>query len=139
MKGTQNSRPQGLSKSIRYFFGIGDMCFALMTAVGAYYTTFYLTNIAQLSLGTVALVTSVVSVVDSLTSWVYGGVINSMKPMKWGRYRSWLVAFTWLIPIFYVLQFIWQRFRLPDQYDSSGQIPGSLLCTLRRILCFSVW
>jgi len=29
-----------------------------------------------------------------------------MKPMKWGRYRSWLVAFTWLIPIFYVLQFI---------------------------------
>lgn len=106
MKEAQKTRPQGLSKGIRYFYGVGDMCFALMTSVGTYYSTFYLTNVAQLSLATVAALTSIVALIDSLTSWIYGGLINSMKPMKWGRYRSWLVAFTWLVPIFYVLMYI---------------------------------
>ncbi len=100
------TRPQGLRKSIRYFYGVGDMCFALMTSVGMYYQTFYLTNVAKMSLASVAFLTSGVALADSLTSWIYGAVINSVKPMKWGRYRSWLVAFTWLIPIFYFLQFI---------------------------------
>ena len=44
----------GLSKGIRYFYGVGDMCFALMTSVGTYYSTFYLTNVAKLGLGSVA-------------------------------------------------------------------------------------
>lgn len=106
MKEAQKTRPQGLSKGIRYFYGVGDMCFALMTSVGTYYSTFYLTNVAQLSLATVAALTSLVALIDSFTSWIYGGLINSLKPMKWGRYRSWLVAFTWLVPIFYVLMYI---------------------------------
>ena len=90
---------KGLSKSIRYFYGVGDMFYALMTSVYTYYLTFYYTNVAMLSLGTVALLTSVSSIFDSATSWVYGAVINSTKPMRWGRYRSWLVALTWLLPI----------------------------------------
>lgn len=82
------ARPKGLSKTIRYFYGVGDMFFALMTNVGVYYSAFYLTNVAQLSLGSIAFLTTVVALIDALTSWIYGGVINSIKPMKWGRYRS---------------------------------------------------
>ena len=88
-----------LTKSARYFFGVGDMFYALMTSVHSYYLTFYYTNVAMLSLGTVALLVSVSSVFDSATSWIYGAVINSTKPMKWGRYRSWLIALTWLLPV----------------------------------------
>ncbi|MGL6294373.1 MFS transporter [Eubacterium aggregans] len=95
------ARPKSLSKTIRYFYGVGDMCFALMTNVGVYYSAFYITNVAQLSLGSIAFLTTVVALIDALTSWIYGGVINSIKPMKWGRYRSWLVAVTWLVPVFY--------------------------------------
>ena len=96
----ENSNPKsGLTKSIRYFYGIGDMFFALMTSVYSYYLTFYYTNVAMLSLGTVALLVSVSSIFDSATAWVYGAVINSTKPMKWGRYRSWLVVITWLLPV----------------------------------------
>ncbi len=96
----ENSNPKsGLTKSIRYFYGIGDMFFALMTSVYSYYLTFYYTNVAMLSLGTVALLVSVSSIFDSATAWVYGAVINSTKPRKWGRYRSWLVVITWLLPV----------------------------------------
>lgn len=95
----------GLSKGIRYFYGVGDMCFALMTSVGTYYSTFYLTNVAKLGLGSVAFLSSTTAAIDALTAWMYGAVMNSTKPMKWGRYRSWLVAFTWLIPIFYFFQY----------------------------------
>lgn len=95
----------GLTKGIRYFYGIGDMFFALMTSVGTYYSTFYLTNVAKLGIASVALLSGTVAAIDALTSWIYGAVINSTKPMKWGRYRSWLVAFTWLIPIFYFFQY----------------------------------
>ena len=89
----------GLSKSLRLFYGVGDMGFSLMSSVYSYYLTFYYTNIAMLSLPAVAFLNSVASIFDSATSWVYGAVINSTKPMKWGRYRSWLVAFSWLMPL----------------------------------------
>ncbi|MBE6015622.1 MAG: MFS transporter [Lachnospiraceae bacterium] len=95
----------GLTNTIRYFYGVGDMAFALMTSVGTYYSTYYFTNIAKLSLVNVALLTSTVALIDALTAWIYGAIINSTKPMKWGRYRSWLVAFTWIIPILYFFQY----------------------------------
>ncbi len=95
----------GLTKTIRYFYGVGDMAFALMTSVGTYYSTYYFTNVAKLSLVNVALLTSTTALIDACLAWVYGAVINSTKPMKWGRYRSWLVAFTWIIPILYFFQY----------------------------------
>ena len=39
------AEPRRISKTIRYFYGVGDMCFALMTNVGVYYSAFYLTNV----------------------------------------------------------------------------------------------
>jgi len=100
----------GLSKTIRYFYGIGDFAFALMSNVGVYYSTYYLTNVARLSLVNVAFLSSTVAAVDAFTAWIYGAIINSSKPMKWGRYRSWLVAFTWLLPITHFLMY----FRVSD-------------------------
>ncbi|MCI8674763.1 MAG: MFS transporter [Lachnospiraceae bacterium] len=99
-------KPKGISKTIRYFYGVGDMCFALMTNVGVYYSAFYLTNVAQLSLPSVAFLTTVTAMIDAFTAWIYGGVINSVKPMKWGRYRSWLIAVNWLVPVFYFFMYV---------------------------------
>ena len=53
----------------------------------------------MLSLATVALLTTVSSIFDIATSWLYGAIINSTKPLKWGRYRSWLMVITWLLPV----------------------------------------
>ena len=43
---------------------------------------------------------------DAALSWVYGVLLNTMKPMKWGRYRSWLAVIPWLVPFLYAFQFI---------------------------------
>ena len=102
---SKNRKPNGLSKPIRYFYGVGDMCYTLMTYVYSYYQIYYLTNVAQLSLAASSFVMSVCSSVDIATAMVAGGVINSTKPMKWGRYRSWLIAVTWVIPVFYFVMY----------------------------------
>ena len=100
------TEPRRISKTIRYFYGVGDMCFALMTNVGVYYSAFYLTNVAQLGLASIAFLTTMTAMIDAFTAWIYGGVINSVKPMKWGRYRSWLIAVNWLVPVFYFLMYV---------------------------------
>lgn len=92
------TKKTGLSKSIRYFYGIGDMCFNLMSSVYSYYLVFYLNTVAKLSLPYITLLMAISSTFDSFSSWIYGAIMNSTKPMKWGRYRSWLLATAWILP-----------------------------------------
>ena len=87
------------------FYGIGDMCYTLMTYVYSYYQLYFLTNVAQLSLVKSSFIMSVCSTVDVATAMVAGGIINSTKPMRWGRYRSWLLAVSWIVPICYFFMF----------------------------------
>jgi GPH family glycoside/pentoside/hexuronide:cation symporter len=102
---TANSR-KPLSFSLKYLFGVGDAGFKLMSNIETFYFTFFLTNVAQFATGLVALVGSIVSIVDLCLSWVYGGILNSTKAMKWGRYRSWLMIMPWIVPFLFAFQFI---------------------------------
>ena len=102
----QASTRKPLSFSLKYLFGVGDAGFKLMSNIETFYFTFFLTNVAQFATGLVALVGSIVSIVDLCLSWVYGGILNSTKAMKWGRYRSWLIILPWLVPILFAFQFI---------------------------------
>lgn len=95
-----------LSKSLKRFYGVGDFGFNLMSSVESYYFNFFLTNLAGFSMGIVALITTISSTVDACLSWVYGAFLNSMKPKKWGRYRSWLLLVPWIVPFLYAFQFI---------------------------------
>ena len=100
-----NRKQNGLTKGIRYFYGIGDMCYTLMTYVYSYYQIYYLTDIAQLSLAKSSFIMTTCSTIDVATAMVAGGIINSTKAMKWGRYRSWLIAVSWLVPICYFFMY----------------------------------
>lgn len=103
----EKKQPQkGLSKMLKRFYGVGDCGFTLMSNIESYYFSFFLTNLAQFSLPMVTLITTISSTVDALLSWIYGAVLNSIKPLKWGRYRSWLVVIPWLVPFLYAFQFI---------------------------------
>ena len=101
----EKKKPNGLSPALKKFFGIGDAGFSLMTCIETYYFQYFLTNIAMFSMPEVSLISTVYSGVDAALSWVYGIMMNSVKPMKWGRYRSWLIAVPWLVPIFYSFMF----------------------------------
>lgn len=105
-KNQNNSQKKGLSKALKTFYGVGDCGFTLMSNVESYYFNFFLTNLAGFSLSMVAFITTVSSTIDAVLSWMYGAIINSTKPMKWGRYRSWLVAVPWIVPFLYAFQFV---------------------------------
>lgn len=94
-----------LSKSIKTFYGIGDFGFGLMASVELYFFVFFLTNVAKLSLPTVALISSITSIVDAVSSPFYGAIISGTKPLKWGRNRSWILIMPPLVVIFYIFQF----------------------------------
>ena len=97
---------KGLSRALKIFYGVGDCGFTLMTNVESYYFNFFLTNLAMFSAPVVAVISTVTTAVGACLSWMYGAVLNSIKPKKWGRYRSWLVLLPWLVPFLYAFQFI---------------------------------
>ncbi len=106
MSNANKKEPKGLSKALKRFYGVGDCGFTLMTNVESYYFSFFLTNLAQFGLGTVSFITTVASAIDACLSWMYGAVLNSIKPKKWGRYRSWLILLPWMVPFLYAFQFL---------------------------------
>lgn len=103
---TENRKKKPLSKALKMFYGVGDCGFSLMTNVESYFFNFFLTNLAKFELGTVTFITTLTSMVDACLSWMYGAILNSIKPKKWGRYRSWLILLPWLVPFLYAFQFI---------------------------------
>ena len=89
---------KGLSKALKRFYGVGDFGFTLMSNVESYYFQAFLTDFAKFSTGTAGIISTVTTVVDACLSWIYGAIINSVKPKKWGRYRSWLIMLPGLVP-----------------------------------------
>ena len=101
-----STKKKELSKALKTFYGVGDCGFSLMTNVESYFFNFFLTNLAHFDLGTTSFITTVASMVDACLSWMYGAVLNSIKPKKWGRYRSWLMLLPWIVPFLFAFQFM---------------------------------
>lgn len=94
MSNEKNSgKKKGLSNALKYFFGVGDAGFVLMSNIETFYFMTFLTDIAAFSAGIAGLINSVFTIVDACLSWLYGGIINGTKAKKWGRYRSQAFAF----------------------------------------------
>lgn len=98
--------PKGLSTALKYFFGIGDAGFVLMSNIETFYFMTFLTDLAGFGAGIAGLINSVYTTVDTGLSWLYGGIINGSKAMKWGRYRSWLIVVPWMVPFLYAFMFL---------------------------------
>lgn len=99
-------RKKGLSNTLKYFFGVGDAGFVLMSNIETFYFMTFLTDIAAFSAGIAGLINSVFTIVDACLSWLYGGIVNGTKARKWGRYRSWLIMLPWMVPFLYAFMFI---------------------------------
>ncbi|HAA37490.1 MAG TPA: Na+/melibiose symporter and related transporter [Firmicutes bacterium] len=80
-----------LSPALKTFYGIGDLGFSLMTSVGMYFQTYFLTDVAGFNLALVGLIITIPGIFDAVFAPVYGAIIDAVKPMKWGKYRSWLI------------------------------------------------
>lgn len=94
-----------LTGTIRYSYGIAHFGYALANNVELLYFTFFCTNIARFSLGTVALIGSISAIANIALTPFYGAIITKSKPMRWGRYRSWMVIMPPISAIFFALEF----------------------------------
>ena len=95
-----------LSTGLRFFYGVGDFGFNIMNSVENYYFVFFLTNCAMLDPVLAGVVSTVGSVIDAIVGWLWGAIINTIKPMKWGRYRSFLFIMPWVVPILFALDYV---------------------------------
>lgn len=100
----QNKKP--LTNALKYFFGVGDGAFVLMSNVETFYFMTFLTDLAGFAPAIAGVINSVFSIIDACLSWIYGGILNGTKAKKWGRYRSWLVLTPWIVPFIFAFQFI---------------------------------
>ncbi len=99
-------KKKGLSTALKYFFGVGDAGFVLMSNMETFYFMTFLTDIAGFGAGISGIINSVFTIVDACLSWLYGGIINGTKAKKWGRYRSWLILVPWMVPFLYAFMFL---------------------------------
>ena len=94
-----------LSKPLKIFYGIGDFGFTLMSNVETYYFMFFLTNFAMFDPAIAAVISTIGSTIDAIVGWTLGGFLNAIKPMKWGRYRSWLLFAPWIVPVLFAFEY----------------------------------
>ncbi len=99
-------KKKGLSTALKYFFGVGDAGFVLMSNMETFYFMTFLTDVAGFGAGISGIINSVFTIVDACLSWLYGGIINGTKAKKWGRYRSWLILVPWMVPFLYAFMFL---------------------------------
>ncbi len=100
-----------LSSALKTWFGVGDFLYSLSVSFKTYYWTYFLTTVVALPLAAVGVMNTIINVFDFIMSFLWGALIDAMKPGKWGRYRSMLLimaplivishAFQWFAPTLY--------------------------------------
>ncbi|NLZ39223.1 MAG: MFS transporter [Firmicutes bacterium] len=89
-----------LSKALKYLYGIGDFLGDLSMSLRTYYWSFFITTVVGVPLPLQAAFAPIRSTISLIMQPFYGIILDSIKPMKWGRYRSIYLVFT---PIYAVL------------------------------------
>ena len=119
-----------LSKQLRFWYGFGDFGFTLMTNVETYYWNAFLTNVAGFTTALAGMVTGVSTIIDLITSWMFGGIINAVKPGKHGRYRTWLLLITWVVPFVFACEFI--------KFGDNDTLAAVIIC-IASIVAHACW
>lgn len=89
----------------KHFWGVGNIGEGVVSMVTTTYFMIFLTDTAMLPLGVVSIIAMIGSIMDFLMVPVSGAILVSTKPLKWGRYRSWLLICPPLVVLFYLLCF----------------------------------
>jgi GPH family glycoside/pentoside/hexuronide:cation symporter len=99
-----------ITKAMRTFWGLEEVGEGF-TMGGGIYQTFFITDIARLSLPLFSFYTMITSILDFIISPLTGILIDATKPMKWGKLRSWLL----IMPPIAVVAAIFKYVAFPNQ------------------------
>jgi GPH family glycoside/pentoside/hexuronide:cation symporter len=96
---------KALSNLTKNLYGISDFGFTIMANVENYYWIPFLTNIAKFPLAAIAIASSLPYTFDAIAQPVYAGLISALKPMRWGKNRSYMIVFGPLVVLSFILCF----------------------------------
>ncbi len=85
-------------------YGLANFTFTLMMFLGLFYYANFLTDVALISAGHVAVIMFITHIVDAVSIPFSGGIIQKTR-MPWGRFRSWLTFIPVTTCIFFTLTF----------------------------------
>ncbi|HHX75172.1 MAG TPA: hypothetical protein GX699_09760 [Firmicutes bacterium] len=102
----------------------------MMSNVELVFFMIFLTDVAKFSIPTVAIIGSVTSIVDLVLSPFYGAIISGIKPLKWGRNRSWMLIAPPAVVIFYMINY--------TKFGPSETMAAIIVC-IGFILSHIIW
>ena len=118
----------------RKLFGLGDFGFPSMTNVESQFWTFFMTDVAMVPLGLMAMIQTVTGFIEMVMAPLYGVILSATKPGKFGRYSTWMI----ICPPLIVGLYLFQWFALSD----SGTVNGLIIAvgyTLSHLLWNAIW
>ena len=88
-KGTKERRH--ITKPMRFFWGMGEFGESLQGGISGSYGLYFITNVVGVTPVVFAIVTQVMNIINFLKTPFYGVMVDGVKPMRWGKLRSWLI------------------------------------------------
>jgi len=77
---------------MRTFWGMGEFGESLQGGVSGSYGTYFITNVVGVTPVVFAVVTQVMNIINFVRTPFYGVMVDGVKPMRWGKLRSWLIV-----------------------------------------------
>lgn len=91
---------------MKSFWGLAEVGEGFFSSIVGLYSTFYLTDVANLPVAYVSFILMFTSVADFIISPLSGAIIEGTKPMKWGKLRSWLLILPPIVAITNAFKFV---------------------------------
>lgn len=97
---------KNVTKSMKTFWGVGEIGEGFFSSIGALYFSYFLTDIALLPVGYVSAILLFTGIVDFIISPLSGALIEGSKPMRWGKLRSWVLICPFVVLIASPMEYI---------------------------------
>lgn len=120
-----------LSNALKRFFGVGDFMYNLCISFKTYYWMYFLTTVVALPLAVTSITNTVINTFDLIMAFAWGAIIDSIRPGKWGRYRTMIMIMAPLIVISHAAQWF-----APTLFTFTGNVT---LASIATILCFGIY
>lgn len=86
-------------------WGIGCAGEGFISSISGTYLPIFLTDVAMVSVGLSGAITIMTSIVGFVMATITGGLIAALKPMKWGRLRSYTLIGPPIATVFWIVHF----------------------------------
>ena len=89
---TEVTERKHITKPMRFLWGMGEFGESLQGGISGSYATYFITNVVGVTPVVFAIVTQVMNIINFVKTPFYGVMVDGVKPMRWGKLRSWLIV-----------------------------------------------